>query len=70
MCRSSIKFFSGRIYKGYQQICAIFAVHGAAEKDERMKNGKEYEKAGLLHAISYVVALTMLISYGVNKWST
>ena len=70
MCRSSIKFFSGRIYNGYQQTCAIFAVHGAAGEDERMKNGKEYRKEGLLHAMSYVAALNMLNLYGVNKWST
>ena len=66
MRQTSINFFSDRISKGFQQMCAIVAVDGATEEDDRMKNGKEYENAGLCHAISYVIALTMVISYQVS----
>ena len=66
MCRLSIKFFSDRIFKGYQQARASIGVDSAAQEDDGMKNGKEFEKAGLLHALSGVVALTRFTSCQVN----
>ena len=63
MGRSSIEFSSNHICEGYQQTWAIVIVHDAAEEDDRMKNGKQYDKAGLLHA---AIALTMVTSCQVD----